>query len=212
MIPGITASHQNGSAFLAIGTYLDGGFVAGRMMYPDGMYYLIMPRRNSDKFIEFKLTDTPDIGSNSRYDGLANTLAINDADHPLAQYCSTLLIDGFGGWYIPAFDEFELMYRNFKPRLGDNFEGSDPELGVYGVNSNSVPVGTAHTLAIPTQTPLIDFQEGNVNSLRVSNYRTSTQGMSNTNVTYTYDTQQGTSSTSPKIDQILARPVKRIKI
>lgn len=209
MILGIIATSGD---TLKIGDPYGGGFFAGRMQYADGIYRLIMGPRNQDISLLYKTTDTPDVGANSRFDGLANTLAINDANHPLAQHFTGLNISGFTGWYIPSIDEFELAYRNFKPSTNPNSTSAYSTLGAPGVNVNSIPVGVAHTPTVPAQTTLPAFQDGMANALRISEYYTSMDIPEVSTEVYTYNTGSGFVGSQPKTLGLLARPFRRIKI
>ena len=74
---------------------------------------------------------------------------------------------GGSEWYLPAMDELELLYRNFKPNnadndtrdLGRNFPGSQPS----GENPSSVPEGFNYENSprIPDVTFLDLFKQGN---------------------------------------------------
>lgn len=108
--------------------------------------------------------------------GAAATAAMVAADtsavYPLAHWADNLSINGYTDWYIPARDEFELIYRNLKPEASSNStdgrakssitynaggnqdDGSD---GV-GVNRHSVPPGAAYTASVPAQTSIAAFQ------------------------------------------------------
>ena len=94
-------------------------------------------------------------GAFTRWDGLSATnviLAKNDASyqaHAFVEECrnqyAAPATTGGSEWYLPAMDELELLYRNFKPNNADNdtrdfprnFPGSNPS----GKNLSSVPEG-----------------------------------------------------------------------
>ncbi len=117
-------------------------------------------------------TSTP--GTLSINDGFANSEAMNNDDHPAAQFCRGLTIGGHDDWSLPSRDELEILYRNLKPTTNGNYTsesrlddwGCDP--GQYngvdengnGHNASSVPVGDAYSDEVPAQTGAPNFQEG----------------------------------------------------
>jgi hypothetical protein len=54
-------------------------------------------------------------GTTSVFDSWANSDAMNKASHPAAQFCRTLTIGGYDDWYLPATQEWDILYRSFKP-------------------------------------------------------------------------------------------------
>jgi hypothetical protein len=63
-------------------------------------------------------------------------------------------IGGFNDWYMPAKNEYEILYRNLKPTTDANIiTGS-------GVNPNAVPPTNDYTTTDPAQTTAALFQSG----------------------------------------------------
>ncbi|WP_024647771.1 DUF1566 domain-containing protein [Pseudomonas syringae] len=105
----------------AIGEYWpgQGGVNAGLMRGENGTpdYWLIVPTDESVKgnklaFGGYKV-DEPE--SASRRDGLANTLHLvegSDTEHPAAQWCDGLTVEGHNDLYLPAIDELALCRAN----------------------------------------------------------------------------------------------------
>jgi len=105
-----------------------------------------------------------------------------------ANFCYNLNIAGYTDWYLPARDEFELVWRNLKPVTNSNYVATDRPTGVsytllgsygdtstaQGSNANSSPVGAAYTTGSPAQTAVTVFQTGGTEALVVNNYWTST--------------------------------------
>ena len=129
-------------------------------------------------------------GSFTRWNGLEATNVIinkNDAkyeahnfiDEVRSQYPAASTPGG-SEWYMPAMDELELLYRNFKPNNADNdtrdfprnFPGSNPS----GKNLSSVPEGFNYENSprIPDVTFLDLFKEGNAQSLDQLRYWSTT--------------------------------------
>ena len=100
--------------------------------------------------------------------------AMNSAAYPAAQFCEGLSIGGYTDWYLPARDELELCYRNFKPTTVSNNttarskssytypEGNDGNYGTdtHGLNRNSSPIGSAYSGSVPAQTSVTLFKSG----------------------------------------------------
>ena len=78
---------------------------------------IVAPKAEGEKMeLEFKLEDcsTAD-GSVSDFDGMANSVLIDDVNHPAVQFCSGLQIGGFDDWYLPSRDELMMLWRNLGP-------------------------------------------------------------------------------------------------
>lgn len=105
----------------AIGEYWpgQGGVNAGLMRGENGRpdYWLIVPTDDSvkGKKLAFGGYEVNEPESASRRDGLANTLRLvegSDTDHPAAQWCDGLTIEGHNDLYLPAIDELALCRAN----------------------------------------------------------------------------------------------------
>ena len=156
------------------GTPFGGGYYAGRMRIEGQLYALIVAPKTqggeSPTPLQHKTADTSTPGASSRDDGWANTQAMIAAgarNHPAANWCNNLTINGYNDWYLPAINETEILYRNFKPTSHDNRTGN-------GANPISVPPSESYTLRNPSQTSLADFREGGVEAFTASWYWSST--------------------------------------
>jgi hypothetical protein len=149
------------SGGVLVGSSYQGGFFAGYISYTaNGVAthgLIVAPvasGSNGEFFISFKTTSTATSGTQSPFDGLANSNAMNNADHPAAQYCRGLSIGGYTDWYLPARYELDIAYQNLKPTTASNDTLS-------GINPYSVPERTANRTAIaPAQTSVLAFQSG----------------------------------------------------
>ncbi len=63
-----------------------------------------------------KPKDVP--GADSLLDGLANTQAMAAAGSDIAKTVLDLVIDGVGGWHIPALDQMTVLRPTLFPRAG----------------------------------------------------------------------------------------------
>jgi len=105
--------------------------------------------------LAWKTTDTATSGTNSAFDGVANTAAIvtaGIADHPAASFCVNLNIGGFTDWYLPSSLELDIAYFNLKPSTAANVTNA-------GINNYSLPLrNTNYTTSYPAQTYLTAWQ------------------------------------------------------
>ena len=103
--------------------------------------------------LKVKTTATETPSAHSKNDGFANTIIMNNDEHPAAQYCSSLVVDGCNDFYLMAANEIEVCYRNLKPSALRNEIEDTGE-----VNRNSIPRGAEYTLDWPTKTVVTAFQ------------------------------------------------------
>jgi hypothetical protein len=106
--------------------------------------------------ISWKTTQTLTAGTDSTFDGAANTAAMvaaGIANHPAAQFCVNLSIGGFTDWYLPSRFELDIAYFHFR-------SSSDPNDTSVGINAYSVPARASnYTADIPGVTTVTVFQE-----------------------------------------------------
>lgn len=127
----------------------------------------------------------------TRWDGLSATAALASATYPAANYCAGLTppADVASAWYLPALDEFELLYRNLKPTAEANSTASSTvtfpgTAQASGTNPSSDPTRPANTTTVPAQTSIAAFQSGGSEPLgaapgTVRNYWTATESTNN---------------------------------
>ena len=149
-----------------IGEPFGGGFFAGYISHTaDGnpTHALIVAPRATGATgagytlttnLQWKTTATTTAGTDSSFDGAANTAAMvtaGIADHPAANFCKNLSIGGFTDWYLPARYELDIAYFNLKPSTQEN----DTD---WGSNIYSVPRRDLNnTATYPAQTTLTAF-------------------------------------------------------
>jgi len=133
---------------------------------------------------------TGQAGCFTRWNGLEATnviLAKNDSSyqaHAFIDECRNQYpapgTTGGSEWYLPALDELELLYRNFKPNYADNdtrnfprnFPGSQPS----GVNPSSDPTSpqNSNSPRVPEKTPALGFRETEAAAIDLERYWSTT--------------------------------------
>jgi len=140
------------------GTFMDGGYFGGQFLDNGIIYNLIVsPKANGyNAGLQYKTSDTTDGGvTASLTNGPANSAAINDGNHPAAQFCEGLSINGYSDWYLGSYYEMNQVYRTLKPVTGESFT-------FLGANPNAIPGPKPnYTSTDPLQTTAVDFQTGN---------------------------------------------------
>ena len=145
-------------ANLPIGQFYQGGYFAGYISHTANSTathgLIVAPKETGESSsLQWKTTATTTSGTTSEYDGAVNTASMSNTNHPAANYCAGLTIDGYSDWYLPAPYELEIAYYNLKPTTTSNSEG--------GENPYSVPKRTGeYTAGNPAQTSVSIFQAG----------------------------------------------------
>lgn len=155
-----------------LGTAMDGGFYAGRIMVGDQAFALVVAPKAEGEHPDTQWHDNYDNieGAKSYFDGLANTDAMAEAGSELAKWAKDLRIGGHDDWYLPSQDELEIIYRNLKPTTREN--------SCYarsGINLSAIDPTRPYTPKFPLQTQAELFQEGGVEAFEADWYWTSTQ-------------------------------------
>jgi hypothetical protein len=112
-----------------LGQPFGGGYFVGNMVVNNLNYALIVSPKIGGEHsspIQWKTTNTSSPGTALDSDGYANTIAMNDALHPSAQFCTSQRLGGFDDWYMPSPTELAMCYSALSP------------------NSTSVELFTAH--------------------------------------------------------------------
>jgi len=104
----------------AFGQPFQGGFLAVVDFDRDGRRFalIVAPKAEGETTAKFKVRDTATKGARSLRDGLANSEAMNDKNHPAAQFCRALRIGGYDDWYLPSRHEAWLLAENLMPGEG----------------------------------------------------------------------------------------------
>jgi hypothetical protein len=178
MIRDLILSASREASIPTIGEAVHGGYFAGVMSYGADWYLLIVSPAAASVSMAVRSGTTG--SSDSVYDGLANSLATNDATHPAVQHCRSGTWGGFNDWYLGAALEYELAYRNLKPTTSINNASS-------GVNPWSVPAGVLYTESSPPQTEVALFVDGAAQAFTTSVVGTSTEinSTNNSRVSFT---------------------------
>jgi hypothetical protein len=152
----------------AIGTVFQGGYYAGLISHTaNGVpthALIVSPRASGFALnLAWKTANTSTTGTTSVFDGLANSEAMNNASHPAAAFCCGLTINGYDDWYLPATQEWDILWRSFKPEA----TASGTYLGTaYGANPYAVPAGANYSDSNPALTSVLAFRASGAETLR----------------------------------------------
>ena len=103
-----------------IGMPFGGGFYVGRHTIDGKTYALVVAPRDEgeNSVVKWKTKNTSTAGARSLHDGYANSKAMNDDEHPAAQWCRGLRIGGFEDWYLPSKAELNMLCEAFMATPG----------------------------------------------------------------------------------------------
>lgn len=195
-----------------IGQAYAGGYYAGQIgVSGTATHYLVVgPRSSADVFGKrWKTTNTNTAGTSSVIDGPANSAAMNNADHPAAQFCEALTVGGYTDWYMPARNELEICYFNLKPTTNQNNTSS-------GINENAVPVRSSNysggtPATNPARTSAAQFQASGAEPFEAQYYWSSTQ-LSSTNVSIQFFSSGSQESYIKNSPYFSVRAVRRVPV
>jgi len=206
------ASAASNSAIpaLQIGDAFGGGFFMGQISTTANSVanfnLVVGPVASAEQFGYYKLTNTSDGGASSSFNGAANSAAINDADHPAAQFCEAVNVGGFSDWYLPAYNELEILYFNCKPSTQSNVTNGD------GANPYAVPArGSGYTSGTPPRTSAAAFQTGGAEACSTGTYWSSTQSGGG-NRAYAQGFNNGNQYTYLKFYYAKARAIRKVAV
>jgi hypothetical protein len=190
-----------------IGTAMDGGVYAGRIMVGDQAYALVVAPKAEGEHNETSWHNDDDNieGAKSYFDGLSNTDAMAEAGSELAQWARTLTIAGHDDWYLPSQDELEIIYRNLKPTIREN--------SCYarsGINLSAIEPTRPYTEKFPLKTQAELFQEGGSEAFETEWYWSSTQHASVTGYAWCQGFSNGGQCNYYERSTCRARAVRRL--
>ena len=166
---GVTITPPSG---LNIGDAYGGGYYAGLISTTGDSvathYLIVAPKATGEttRAAQIPYNALPS-GANSAFDGESNTNALITGNHPAADFCLDLNINGYTDWYLPAPDELNIAYYNLKPDTTLNVTNS-------GSNSHAVPIRSSNfTTGNPARTSVSLFQTGGSEAFTASEYWTS---------------------------------------
>jgi len=146
----------------AIGDSYAGGYYAGQIAYPTGVYNLVISPKATGQASSISWSTGGVItGATSLYDGAANTLNLANQfayTYPSADFCVALSIGGYTDWYLPSYYELEIMYYYLKPDATLNYTTIPTGINPYAVSPQ--PNNTAYTTTVPPQTNVSIFRTG----------------------------------------------------
>jgi hypothetical protein len=209
---GSVSANSNNTAVvpLSIGQAYAGGFYAGQISVAGNgvpSHNLVVgPLSTAQKSsTKWKTSDSSTSGTDSVIDGPANSAVMNNSSHPAAQFCEALTVGGFSDWYMPAKNELEVLYFNFKPTTANNFTGS-------GTNPNAVPTRNSnYTTGTPAQTSAAAFQQGGAEAFGTAiDYWSSTEASSTQ--AWRQNFIAGGQSLANKGTNLVVRAVRRVPV
>jgi hypothetical protein len=169
-------------------------------------------------------------GAFTRWNGLEATdviIAKNDTSYEAHDFIEAVrsqypaaTTPGGSEWYLPAMDELELLYRNFKPNNADNRDDTRnrvfPGTQVVGTNPSSAIEGFQYenNPRIPDVTFLDLFKEGNAQAIDLNQYWSTTdadEGGRAWRQTFTFSGVEGFQAARDKdVASSSVRPVRRV--
>jgi len=192
-----------------IGQAYGGGFYAGKINVSGTQYYLIVAPKASGEANRAWGTLDVTTAQTSVIDGPTNSAveAALGAAYEAATFCKGLTIGGYSDWYLPAKNEFEVLYYFLKPTTDANNTSS-------GSNANAVspePISTNYTTGSPAQTSAgIGFRTGETNAFASGFYWSSTEA--NNNYARLQSSGSGQQLTEVKDSSGYVRAVRRIPV
>ena len=200
-----------------IGQKFEGGYLAGVIRVRDSAYAVLVALKSTECSIQVKTRCSGTPNTQLVNDGWSNTNAMNDVEHPAAQYCRSLNVGGYADFYLPSRDELELCYRNLKPTDWVNATYSSGILSgnlslATGTTLNSIPSRAAYTETNPAQTIVNAFQTGGIDAFDETYYWTSTESSSHTTFSLIQYFSDGGQYWNGKTSVYRVRGIRRVLI
>jgi hypothetical protein len=185
--------------FPAIGSQFEDGWLAGIIR---GQHAIILPPKAVSEHLltRWNKSNKRVVSALSYWDGQANTEAMAKSGSEVAQWA----LDN--GFYIPARDELEPMYRHFKPGtyVCDQWRSGD--------NPSSEPAGYPYTEKRTVQTLDPLFQQDGAEAFHESSYWSSTQYAGDDVSAWCQHFDDGDQYDLLKSSELRVRAVRRLKI
>lgn len=211
----LSAASNSVTPLPAIGDSFGGGFFAGQISTAGNSiadYNLVVGPVASAQNTSIKFRTSNAAGDpTSVIDGPANSAAMNNANHPAAQFCEGLTIGGFSDWYMPAQNELDVCYYNLKPT-------TNPNNNSWGINVNAVPArasnysGSGPPASSPAQTSAANFQSTGAEDFEANYYWISAQYSSPTTNAWLMTFYSGQRSDNYKAQSYRVRAIRRVAV
>ncbi len=192
---------------LVLGQSYAGGFYGGQILISGTVYNLVVASKTGGEgTYAYRTTTAAESGlpADNTYYGLTSTNLYADAAHPAFQWAAALTLNGFTDWYVPAWYELEIIYRNLKPSTTANTTS-------FGANPYANPTATSnYTTTVPGQTAALAFRTGGAEAFSASSYMTATQSPGLTTDSYRITFNTGSVVTQLKTTTALVRAIRRV--
>ena len=189
-----------------IGQRSPGGYFAGINRIGTNCYAVIVSPACYETELQIKIKKSSTLNTQAANNGFSNTLAMNSAEHPAAQYCLGLVVDGCNDFYLPSMSEIDLCHRNLKPETTDSTYY--PWIGkYYYIPDNNNATGTRRLETIVTA-----FVNSSAEAFTGNWYWTSTECSLNSHCSASqyFPTGMASRGLKPKVHRV--RAVRRILI
>jgi len=212
----LTGGTYNPAPPTTIGQAYGGGFYAGQIAVGGGgvatHYLIVAPKASGESAGKVWGPETrTDISSVINGPTNSAALAALGSSYQAATFCEDLTIGGYSDWYLPAYNELEVLYYFLKPTTNANSTSS-------GSNANAVspePINTVYTSGSPAQTSATAFQTGNSEAIALAYYWSSSESTVSGNQTrYAFGRNMNTGYESDlnKVSSYYVRAVRRVPI
>lgn len=184
-----------------------GGFYGGQILISGTVYNLVVaPKTGGEGTYAYRTATAAEsvLLTDRTYYGRTTTELYADVDHPAFLWAGGLTLNGFTDWYVPAWYELEIIYRNLKPSTNANSTS-------YGANPYANPTATSnYTTTVPGQTTALAFRTGGAEAFSASNYMTALETPSVTTSNYRISFLNGAVVSETKITTALVRAIRRV--
>ncbi|MFK3971126.1 hypothetical protein ACI2KS_10405 [Pseudomonas sp. NPDC087358] len=199
----------------AIGDAYGGGYYFGKINIDGLLYWLVVAEKSTESRMTVRSLATGTTGTDSTYNGMANTQAMTpDSAYAAAAYCRTY-VDPAGNqdYYLASGYEMEILYRALKPTTGNNTTTQNS----FNPNPYGSPSGPTYTATNPAQTAVSLFVGTGLTKQTLFNdgtarFWTSTQSPADATRNFTWRTDDGSTTAGSKTASNYVRPIRRILI